>query len=139
MNESLKTIKVSAAAIFRKGQEGVQVFATQRGYGPWKDWWEFPGGKIEEGEGPEAALVREIQEELESQVLVNKSLGLVEWDYPEFHLSMELFSCSLKSGGLCLLEHEDSKWLGLDELDSVKWLPADKEILGRVKKEMLSL
>ena len=116
-----KTIKV-VAAIIRKDNT---VFATQRGYGDYKDWWEFPGGKIEPGETPEAALAREIKEELDSEIAVEQYLTTVEHDYPEFHLSMDCYWCEVKSGKLTLLEHEAAKWLPLDNLRQVNWLPAD--------------
>ena len=116
-----KKIKV-VAAIIRKGQK---IFATQRGYGNYKDWWEFPGGKIEPGETPEAALKREIQEELKTSVGVDSYLATVEYEYPEFHLSMDCFWCHVEAGDLILLEHEAAKWLPLDNLRQVNWLPAD--------------
>lgn len=114
-----------AAIIIRDGK----LFATQRGYGKWKDWWEFPGGKIEQDELAEDALKREIREELASDVEVGELLTSVEYDYPDFHLSMLCYLCSVVSGQLSLLEHEDARWLSADELDSVNWLPADLEIL----------
>ena len=123
-----KTINVVAAIIIREGK----VFATQRGYGEWKDWWEFPGGKIELGEDPKDALRREIQEELATDIEVGERLVTVEYDYPNFHLSMQCFVCSVISGKLSLLEHEAAKWLAKDELHSVNWLPADKDILGAI-------
>ncbi|MCQ2253987.1 MAG: (deoxy)nucleoside triphosphate pyrophosphohydrolase [Bacteroidaceae bacterium] len=124
----MKTINVVAAIIVREGK----VFATQRGYGEWKDWWEFPGGKIEEGEDPKDALRREIQEELATEIEVGKLLTIVEYDYPKFHLSMQCFVCSVIAGKLSLLEHEAAKWLAKDELHSVNWLPADEVILGDI-------
>ena len=130
----MKTIKVVAAIIKKPDTQGNPViFATQRGYGAYKDWWEFPGGKIEEGETPEAALVREIEEELDTEIMVDDYIMTVEYDYPEFHLSMDCFWCSIKSGRLTLLEHEAAKWLPLDDLLQVKWLPADLEVLERIK------
>jgi len=122
----MKTINVVAAII---RDEAGRVFCTQRGYGEWKDWWEFPGGKIEEGETAEEALQREIREELAAEIEVGELLTTVEYDYPKFHLSMKCFLCSLKNGDLTLLEHEDAKWLGRDELNSVKWLPADEGVI----------
>lgn len=116
-----KIIKV-VAAIIRRGDS---VLATQRGYGDYKDWWEFPGGKIETGETPEAALIREIREELDTEIAVEGFLTTVEHDYPEFHLSMDCFWCKVVSGRLTLLEHEAAKWLPLDDLWQVNWLPAD--------------
>ena len=118
----MKTIRVVAALIFHEGK----LFATQRGYGAWRDYWEFPGGKIEPGETPEEALVREIREELDTCD--------VEYDYPEFHLSMQCFRCEITSGEPKLLEHEAAKWLGREELDTVDWLPADWNILPDIKK-----
>lgn len=120
-----KTIKVVAAII--TNAEG-KIFCTQRGYGEWKGWWEFPGGKIEAGETPQEALKREIHEELASEIGVGDCLTTIEYDYPKFHLSMQCFRCKLISGDLTLLEHEDSCWLDKRDLDSVNWLPADKEI-----------
>ena len=122
----MKSIKVVAAAIKSTDKSGAPVvFATQRGYGEYKDWWEFPGGKIESGETPEEALVREIREELDARITVDGYLTTVEYDYPEFHLSMECFWCSLREGHLTLLEHEAAKWLPLNDLRQVNWLPAD--------------
>lgn len=128
-----KTVRVVAAIIVDNGR----VFATQRGYGAWKDWWEFPGGKVEEGEDAKAALRREIREELATEVEVGDLLACVEHDYPSssadgndgFHLSMMCFVCRVVKGRLSLLEHEDARWLGRGELDSVEWLPADAGII----------
>ena len=129
----MKTVKVVAAIIIRKdSEEKKYVFATQRGYGEFKDGWEFPGGKIEEGESPEAALEREIREELATQVKVGDCIGTIEYDYPAFHLSMKCFACQVVSGKLELLEHENSAWLAKENLHSVKWLPADELILDKV-------
>ena len=127
MNER-KHIVVVAAIIVRDGR----IFATQRGYGDWKDWWEFPGGKIEHGETPEDALKREIREELATEIEVDELLTTVEYDYPKFHLTMHCYLCTIISGDLSLLEHEDARWLALDELDSVKWLPADKDVIEKL-------
>ena len=124
----MKTIEVVAAIIVK----GDQVFATQRGYGEWKGWWEFPGGKIEAGECPQEALKREIMEELEAEIVVGNLLETVEWDYPTFHLTMHSFVCSLKSESLHLNEHADSAWLTKDTLGSVKWLPADLILLDKI-------
>lgn len=124
----MKTIEVVAAIIFK----GDQVFATQRGYGDFKGWWEFPGGKIEAGECPQEALKREIMEELEAEIVVGNLLETVEWDYPAFHLTMHSFVCSLKSESLHLNEHADSAWLTKDTLGSVKWLPADLILLDKI-------
>ena len=132
MDEPKKTINVVAAIIVRDGR----LFATQRGYGEWKDWWEFPGGKIEPGEAARDALKREIREELQTEIEVGELLTTVEYDYPKFHLSMQCFVCSVISGHLSLLEHEDARWLAKDELDSVKWLPADVEVVGRIKRQI---
>lgn len=109
-----------------------KLFATQRGYGEWKDWWEFPGGKIEPGESPEDALKREISEELATEIEVDELLTTVEYDYPKFHLTMHCYLCTIISGDLKLLEHEDARWLALDELDCVKWLPADKDVIEKL-------
>lgn len=129
---SKKSIKV-VAAVIRKGN---YVFATQRGYGEYKDWWEFPGGKIEEGETPENALVREIKEELDSDIAVGTLLTTVEHDYPSFHLSMDCYWCNVKSGKLTLLEHEAAKWLPLDDLWQVNWLPADVKVVEAIEKSI---
>ena len=124
----MKTIEVVAAVIIRDGK----VFATQRGYGQWKDWWEFPGGKIEPGECPQEALVREIREELDAEIEVGGLLETVEWDYPDFHLTMHCFICRLLSDSLHLNEHEDATWLTRETLDSVQWLPADLGVVGKI-------
>ena len=126
----MKQIEV-VAAIIRKGDK---IFATQRGYGDWKDWWEFPGGKIETGETPEEALKKEINEELSTEISVDEFLCTVEYDYPAFHLTMHCYLCSLLTEALHLNEHEAAKWLGKDELDSVKWLPADLEVVKKIKE-----
>ena len=126
----MKVVKVVAAIIAQEGK----IFATQRGYGEFKDGWEFPGGKIEEGETPQQALVREIQEELDTEVEVGDLLGTVEYDYPTFHLSMQCFLCRIKSGSLNLKEHEAARWLAEDKLDSVDWLPADIEVLEWIRR-----
>ena len=124
----MKTIKVVAAIIIKDGQ----VFATQRGYGEFKGWWEFPGGKMEPGESPQEALRREIREELDAEIEVRELLETVEWDYPNFHLTMHCFICSLLSESLHLNEHEAATWLTHETLRSVKWLPADEILLDRV-------
>ena len=129
-NLDLKIIKVVAAIIKRDNE----IFATQRGYGDYKDWWEFPGGKIEAGETPEKALIREIKEELDTEITVDKFITTVEYDYPEFHLVMDCFWCSIKNGELKLLEHEAARWLPLDDLLQVKWLPADLTVLDKLEK-----
>ena len=126
---SRKIVKVVAAVIRRDGK----VFATQRGYGDYRDWWEFPGGKVEEGETPEEALVREIHEELDADITVDEYITTVEYDYPEFHLSMDCYWCSLKTEHLALLEHEAAKWLSIDDLDQVNWLPADVVVVNAIR------
>ncbi|MBO5513813.1 MAG: (deoxy)nucleoside triphosphate pyrophosphohydrolase [Mogibacterium sp.] len=125
----MKEIKVVAAIIVKDGR----LFATQRGYGDYKDWWEFPGGKIEPGETPEQALKREIKEELDTEISVGDHLITVEYDYPKFHMTMGCYLCSVVSGKLTLLEHEAAKWLGPDELESVKWLPSDIEVVEKIR------
>ena len=125
----MKQIEV-VAAIIRKDDK---IFATQRGYGEWKDWWEFPGGKIEAVETPEEALKREIQEELSTEISVDKFLCTVEYDYPAFHLTMHCYLCSLLTEALHLNEHEVAKWLTMEELNSVKWLPADMEVVEKME------
>lgn len=128
----MKIIRVVAAIMIDQGK----VFATQRGYGEFKDGWEFPGGKIEPGETAEAAIVREIKEELDTEVEVMELLDTVEYDYPNFHLSMDCFICKVKSGGLILKEHEAAAWLTKDTLYSVDWLPADRGLIGKIEKYM---
>ena len=132
MDTSRKTINVVAALI----RDGKRVFATARGYGNYKGWWEFPGGKVEPGESPEDALVREIREELDSEISVDEYISTIEHDYPEFHLSMRCYWCSLISGDLVLKEAEDAKWLDVETIDSVKWLPADITLIDEIKKMM---
>ena len=126
----MKTIKVVAAIIKKDGK----IFATQRGYGKFKDGWEFPGGKIETGETPEEALMREIIEELDTVIEVGELLDTVEYDYPDFHLSMECHLCRVVSGSLRLCEHKAAKWLEKEELNSVDWLPADVELMERLRR-----
>ena len=126
----MKRIEVVAAIIVRD----YEVFATQRGYGEWKDWWEFPGGKIEAGESPQDALKREILEELNADISVGELLDTIEWDYPTFHLTMHCFVCSLLSESLHLNEHEASAWLTADTLRSVRWLPADLALLDKISE-----
>lgn len=126
----MKTVRVVAAIII----ENDKVFATQRGYGEFRDGWEFPGGKIEPGETPEEAIVREIKEELDTEVEVIELLDTVEYDYPNFHLSMGCFICKIKSGDLVLKEHEAAKWLTKDTLGSLEWLPADMGLVGEIEK-----
>ena len=124
----MKTIQVVAAIIIKENE----VFATQRGYGDWKGWWEFPGGKVEAGECPKDALKREIMEELDAEISVGELLDTVEWDYPTFHLSMQCYVCSLESENVRLNEHESSAWLKKNALDSVQWLPADLALLDKI-------
>ena len=136
----LKAIRVVAAVIQAgyvdetTGQKDTKIFATQRGYGEMKGGWEFPGGKIEENETPEEALIREIREELDTEIKVEEYLNTVEYDYPKFHLSMDCFVCTIVTGDLVLKEHEAAKWLSVEQLDSVDWLPADVEVVEWVKK-----
>ena len=132
----MKSIRVVAAIIKSTNETGEPViFATQRGYGDYKDWWEFPGGKIEPGEAPEEALVREIREELDAAITVDRYLITVEYSYPAFHLSMDCFWCSLKDGHITLLEHEAAKWLPLNDLRQVDWLPADVIVVEAIEAE----
>ena len=131
----MSTIRVVAAIIYN----GNRIFATQRGYGELKDYWEFPGGKIEPGETPQEALKREIKEELAVDISVGNLIDTVEYDYPKFHLSMDCFWCSLTEGKLTLLEAEDAKWLSYDELYSVNWLPADYGLIEKIKLSWPSL
>lgn len=124
----MKTIRVVAAIIHKDGK----IFATQRGYGAYKDYWEFPGGKIEPGETPEAALSREIKEELNTTVSIDQFLMTVEYDYPEFHLSMDCYWCSILEGHLDLIEHESAEWLSKEHLGDVNWLPADLLVIDKI-------
>lgn len=126
----MKTVHVVAALIINQDK----VFATQRGYGEFKDGWEFPGGKIEPGETPEQAIKREIREELATEIRVEEPLTTVEYDYPTFHLSMQCFICKVERGKLTLLEHEAARWLSCDELDAVDWLPADRVVVEELRK-----
>ena len=128
----MKIVRV-VAAVIRKDDK---IFATQRGYGEFKDGWEFPGGKIEEGETPEQALAREIKEELDTEIQVGKLIDTIEYDYPKFHLSMDCFWCEIMQGGLELKEHEAARWLSKEELYSVDWLPADVGVVERVEEEL---
>ena len=130
----MKTVRVVAAIIKARNAGGEpMIFATQRGYGEFKDGWEFPGGKIEEGETPREALVREIREELETEIAVGELIDTVEYDYPTFHLSMDCFWAEVVSGDLVLREHEAARWLTRDQLDSVEWLPADITLVDKVR------
>ena len=129
----MKTIEVVAAIIH--DSDG-RIFATQRGYGDMKDGWEFPGGKMEPGESPEEALKREIFEELETKIQIERLVQTVEYDYPKFHLTMHCYWCRIESGSLTLKEHEAAKWLQLSDLDSVDWLPADQIVVDTLKSEL---
>lgn len=128
----MKTLRVVAAIIHANNR----IFATQRGYGEYKGGWEFPGGKVELGETPEDALVREIREELDTEIEVGDYIDTIEWDYPTFHLSMRCYWCRVNSGNLVLKEHEAAKWLTVDSLYSVNWLPADLTILDTIRRKM---
>ena len=128
----MKTIEVAAAIITHSGR----IFATQRGYGEFKDGWEFPGGKMEPGETPQQALVREIQEELDTEIEVGELVETVEYDYPGFHLTMHCFLCTIRFGDLVLKEHEAARWLTREELDDVDWLPADVAVAEKLKETM---
>jgi len=132
----MKTIKVVAAVICDSIENPSKIFATARGYGEFKGGWEFPGGKIEEGESPEQALKREIMEELDTEISVGELIHTIEYDYPDFHLSMDCFWCEVVSGDLVLKEHEAAKWVTKNELDSVDWLPADITLIDVLKEKM---
>lgn len=133
----MKIVRVVAAVIRRYNETGEPIiFATQKGYGDFKGGWEFPGGKIEPGESPEQALVREIREELETEIIVGELIDTVEYDYPNFHLSMDCFWCEVKSGDLKLLEASAAKWLTKEELGSVEWLPADVSLIEKIKEQL---
>ncbi len=129
-----KTISVVAAVI----KNNNRVFATARGYGDYKGWWEFPGGKIEDGETPQQALVREIREELTAEIDVGNLIQTIEYDYPDFHLSMDCFWAKVRSGHLELKEAEDARWLTVDQMDEVKWLPADMKLIENVRQALTS-
>ena len=130
----MKTIRVVAAVICDSIEHKTKIFSTARGYGEFKDGWEFPGGKIEPDETPEHAIIREIKEELDTKIEVIQLLDTVEYDYPKFHLSMDCFICNVKSGDLILKEHEAAKWLTKETLYSVDWLPADQALIGKIEK-----
>ena len=128
----LKQIEVVAAVI----QHGQSILATQRGYGQWKGWWEFPGGKLQPGESHEQALIRELHEEMDTDIVIDRYLATVEYDYPDFHLSMACYRCKVVSGHLTLLEHEAARWLGPENIESVAWLPADLTIIPLIKDNL---
>ena len=130
MNNERKIIEVVAAVIKSKNK----IFTTQRAYGDIKGFWEFPGGKVEEGETPQEALIREIREELDIEIRVGELIDTIEYDYPSFHLSLNCFWTEIVSGDLTLKEHQDAKWLAKDELDSVEWLPADITLIEQIKQ-----
>lgn len=133
----MKTVRVVAAVIKAKNEIGEPIiFATQRGYGEFKGGWEFPGGKIEDGETPQEALKREIMEELDTEIAVGELIETIEYDYPTFHLSMDCFWCEIVKGDLVLKEHEAAKWLKKEQLDDVEWLPADVTVIETIKKKL---
>lgn len=129
----MRQIEVVAAIIVKDHK----VFATQRGYGEWKDFWEFPGGKIDAGETPEEALCREIKEELDTEIAVGELFTTINYDYPTFHITMHCYLCTIENGSLTLLEHEAAKWLSLEQLDSVTWLPADLLVIAELQKSCI--
>jgi 8-oxo-dGTP diphosphatase len=132
----MKTIRVVAAVICDSMEQPTKIFATARGYGDFKGQWEFPGGKIEAGESSEAALIREIKEELDADITVGALIDTIEYDYPAFHLSMDCYWCVVTSGTLKLLEAQEARWLSKDELDSVQWLPADITLIKKIAFKM---
>lgn len=133
----MKTIRIVAAVIKAVNENGEPIiFATQRGYGEFKGGWEFPGGKIEAGETPQEALKREIMEELDTEISVGALIDTIEYDYPEFHLSMDCFWCKIISGDLVLKEHEAARWLTKNQLRDVEWLPADITLIGKIREKM---
>lgn len=134
----MKSVRVVAAIIKAVNEQGeIMIFATQRGYGEFKDGWEFPGGKIEDGETPQEALKREIREELDTEIAVGELFDTVEYDYPAFHLSMDCFWCTIVSGELVLKEHEAARWLTKEQLREVAWLPADISLVDRISDSMI--
>ena len=132
----MKTIRVAAAVICDSMQEKTRIFATAKGYGAYKGMWEFPGGKLEAGETPQQALKREIREELATEIAVGERITTIEYDYPDFHLSMDCFWCEVIKGDLVLLEAQEARWLTKDTLDSVPWLPSDLELIALIGKHM---
>ena len=134
----MKQITVSGAVILRTNPQTnkKEIFATQRGYGDYKDGWEIPGGKLEPGETPEQCIEREIREELATEIKAERILGVVDYDYPNFHLTMHCILCTIVSGELKLLEHEAAKWLNMSELHSVNWLPADVEVVAALERNL---
>ena len=133
-NSIMKTIEVAAAVIVDSFENTTEVFATERGYGEFKGQWEFPGGKIEVGETPQQALIREIQEELTVKIKVGKLIDTIEYDYPKFHLSMQCFWCEVVSGNLELKEHEAARWLQKEQIYEVEWLPADVSLVEKIRQ-----
>ena len=130
--KAVENIEVVAAIILKEDS----VLATQRGYGKWKGWWEFPGGKVQAGESREAALVRELKEELDATIVIDRFLTTVDYDYPDFHLTMHCYICKVESGKLTLKEHEAARWLTKEQLSSIDWLPADRSIIGHLKESI---
>lgn len=132
----MKVVKVVAAVICDSFDRKEKIFATSRGYGEYKGWWEFPGGKVEAGETPQQALVREIEEELDTKIRIGELISTVEYDYPEFHLSMDCFWCEIMEGSLKLKEAQDGRWLTRDELYEPNWLPADISLIEEIERQM---
>jgi len=132
----MKVVKVAAAVICDPPAEKKRIFATARGYGEYKGWWEFPGGKVEAGETPQEALVREIKEELDTDIEVGQLIGTIEYDYPDFHLSMDCFWCGIREGSLVLKEAQEARWLTRSSLEEVRWLPADLTLIPVIRQEM---